>query len=52
MDTLKRISMVTGADSDVSVVNGRIDVHGFLAGSGTVWIADNTGGRIYRIAAR
>jgi hypothetical protein len=50
MDALKRVSISTGSVSLVSEARGRVDVHGFLAAGGTVWIADNTGGRLFRIA--
>ena len=42
-----------GADGSVKTVataRGRVDVHGLAAGLGSVWIADNTSGLLYRLA--
>jgi hypothetical protein len=49
MNALKRISMPTGAVSTKVRASGRVDVHGLVARNGTVWLADNTSGRLYRI---
>ena len=43
-----------GADGSVKTVataRGRVDVHGLAVGLGSVWIADNTSGLLYRLAA-
>ena len=52
MDALKRVSISSGAVTTVVAANGRVDVHGLAAAGGAVWIADNTAGRLYRVAAR
>jgi streptogramin lyase len=52
MDALKRVSIDTGAVTVVARSTGRVDVHGLVAAGGAVWIADNTAGRLYRVAAR
>ena len=42
-----------GADGSVKTVataRGRVDVHGLAVGLGSVWIADNTSGFLYRLA--
>jgi DNA-binding beta-propeller fold protein YncE len=42
-----------GADGSVKTVataRGRVDVHGLAVGLGSVWIADNTSGLLYRLA--
>jgi hypothetical protein len=52
MDALKRVSTSTGAVSTFARPTGRLDVHGIAVGDGAVWIADNTGGRLYRVPAR
>lgn len=52
MDALKRVSISTGAVATVVKASGRVDVHGLTAAGGAVWIADNTAGRLYSVAAR
>jgi hypothetical protein len=49
MDALKRVSASSGAVSTVFRPTNRFDVHGLVARSGIVWIADNTRGRLYRL---
>lgn len=49
MDALKRVSTSSGAVSTVFRPTSRFDVHGLVARSGIVWIADNTRGRLYRL---
>jgi hypothetical protein len=49
MDALKRVSASSGAVSTVFRPTSRFDVHGLVARSGIVWIADNTRGRLYRL---
>ena len=51
MDALKRVSTATGAVSVVTEPDARLDVHGLVAAGGAVWLADNTGGYLYRVAA-
>jgi hypothetical protein len=48
MDTLKRISIASGAVTAVTQALGRVDVHGLAVRDGVVWIADNTNGVLYR----
>ncbi len=48
MDALKKVSAVTGEVSVVVEAKGRVDVHGLVAAGGTVWLADNTNGSLYR----
>jgi streptogramin lyase len=52
MDTLLRVSASTGSVATVARPTGRLDVHGLAAGGGAVWIADNTGGYLYRVPTR
>jgi virginiamycin B lyase len=52
MDALKRVSISSGAVATVVTASGRVDVHGLAAAGGAVWIADNTDGRLYSVAAR
>jgi hypothetical protein len=33
------------------IAEGRVDVHGLAAGDGSIWLADNTNGFLYRLAA-
>jgi hypothetical protein len=49
MEALKRVSTATGGVSVVAEASGRVDVHGLVARGGVLWLADNTGGRLYRI---
>jgi streptogramin lyase len=49
MNALVRVSASSGAVSTVARPTGRVDVHGLVARTGAVWIADNTKGRLYRI---
>jgi streptogramin lyase len=50
MNALKRVSTASGAVSTIATPTGRVDVHGLAAASGVVWIADNTGGFLYRLS--
>src|SRR5262249_30731372 len=52
MDTLARVSTSTGSVATVTRPTGRLDVHGIAAARGAVWIADNTGGYLYRVPTR
>jgi hypothetical protein len=52
MDALKRVSVATGAVSTVVEPTARLDVNGLVTAGGAVWLADNRGGRIYRVPAR
>ena len=47
MDALKRVSLATGRVTTVSTTRGRVDVHGLVAHGASVWLADNTAGRVY-----
>jgi hypothetical protein len=49
MTALKRVSASTRAVSTVVRASGRVDVHGLAAAGGSVWIADNTNGVLYRL---
>jgi streptogramin lyase len=49
MDALERVSAASGAVSTVARPTDRVDVHGLVARAGVVWLADNTGGFLYRI---
>jgi hypothetical protein len=48
MTALRRVK-TDGAVSTAATVRGRVDVHGLAAGFGSVWLADNTAGFIYRL---
>jgi hypothetical protein len=48
MTALRRVT-ADGSVKTVATARGRIDVHGFAAGLGSIWIADNTGGFLYRL---
>jgi hypothetical protein len=49
MDALKRVSASSGAVSTIAQPTDRVDVHGLVARAGVAWLADNTGGFLYRI---
>jgi hypothetical protein len=49
MTAVRRVAP-DGAVKTVATARGRVDVHGLTTGRGAVWIADNTGGRVYRLA--
>jgi streptogramin lyase len=49
MTALRRVT-ADGKVKTVATARGRVDVHGLAAGLGSVWIADNTGGFLYRVA--
>jgi hypothetical protein len=49
MTTLARVDAATGTVSTAARATGRVDVHGLAALGGHVWIADNTGGFLYRL---
>ena len=48
MTALRRVAP-DGSVATVASARGRIDVHGLAAGLGALWIADNTGGFLYRL---
>jgi streptogramin lyase len=48
MDALRRVSPA-GAVKTVVRPTGRVDVHGLVAAGGSVWLADNTAGVLYRV---
>ena len=49
--TMTAVRHVTtaGAVTTVATARGRVDVHGLAVGLGSVWLADNTGGFLYRL---
>jgi hypothetical protein len=49
MDALRRVSMSSRLVSTIARPTSRLDVHGLAAARGTVWIADNRRGYLYRI---
>lgn len=49
MTALRRVTP-DGKVKTVATARGRVDVHGLAPGLGSVWIADNTSGFLYRIA--
>jgi hypothetical protein len=49
MSSLRRVTP-GGEVSTVVTARGRVDVHGLAVGLGSVWLADNTGGRLYRLS--
>ena len=51
MDSLKRVSTATGAVTTAARPTARLDVNGLVAAGGAVWLADNRGGRLYRVQA-
>jgi hypothetical protein len=51
METLKRVSISSGAVSTAATPTNRLDVNGLAAAGGAVWIADNRAGRLYRVPA-
>ena len=48
MTALRRVK-ADGSVKTVATTRGRVDVHGLAAGLGSVWIADNTSGLLYRL---
>jgi len=50
LDALRRVTPSTGAVRTVARARGRVDVHGLAATRDAVWLADNTGGTLYRVA--
>jgi streptogramin lyase len=50
MEALRRVSL-DGAVKIAAMARGHVDVHGLAAGPGgtSVWFADNTAGRLYRL---
>jgi streptogramin lyase len=49
MNALVRVSASSRKVSTVARPSGRVDVHGLVVRGGSVWIADNTAGRLYRL---
>ena len=49
MTAVRRVA-TDGSVKTVATARGRVDVHGLAAGLGSVWIADNTSGFLYRLA--
>ena len=50
MTALRRVTP-DGTVTTVATASGHVDVHGLVAAGRAVWLADNTGGFLYRIAA-
>ena len=48
MAALRRVT-AAGVVSTVATAQGRVDVHGLAAGKGSIWLADNTQGQLYRV---
>jgi hypothetical protein len=48
MTAVRRVS-AAGSVTTVATARGRVDVHGLAVGLGSVWVADNTGGFLYRL---
>jgi streptogramin lyase len=48
MAALRRVT-ADGKVTTVATARGRVDVHGLAAGLGSIWIADTTGGELYRL---
>jgi hypothetical protein len=51
MDALRRVSAATGEVTTFAKASGRLDVHGLASLGRVLWLADNTDGFLYRIAA-
>jgi hypothetical protein len=50
MTAVRRVT-ATGDVNTVATARGRVDVHGLASGLGSVWLADNTRGFLYRLPA-
>jgi virginiamycin B lyase len=50
MTALRRVT-TAGTVTTAAAAIGRVDVHGLATGPGSVWIADNTHGFLYRVTA-
>lgn len=50
LDSLRRVSAATGEVTTVARARGRVEVHGLVWRDGALWLADNTGGQLYRVA--
>ena len=50
MTAVRRVT-TSGTVTTAATARGRVDVHGLAACGGAVWIADNTGGFLYRLPA-
>ena len=48
MTAVRRVT-TDGAVTTVATARGRVDVHGLAVGLGSVWLADNTNGVLYRL---
>jgi DNA-binding beta-propeller fold protein YncE len=48
MTAVRRVT-TAGTVTTVATARGRVDVHGLAFGLGSVWLADNTGGFLYRL---
>jgi hypothetical protein len=50
MVAVRRVTTL-GEVTTVATATGRVDVHGLASGLGSVWLADNTSGFLYRLPA-
>jgi YVTN family beta-propeller protein len=50
MEALRRVDARSGAVTASVAATGPLDVHGFVADDGGVWLADNTHGVLYRVS--
>jgi DNA-binding beta-propeller fold protein YncE len=50
MTAVRRVT-ADGTVTTVATARGRVDVHGLAVGLGSVWLADNTNGLVYRLPA-
>jgi hypothetical protein len=51
MEALRRVTP-DGAMTTVARARGRLDVHGLASAGPSLWLADNTGGFLYRVPLR
>ena len=49
MDALEQVATATGKVTVLSRPKSPVDVHGLVAAKASVWLADNTHGRVYRV---
>jgi hypothetical protein len=52
MASLLRVDAASGTVKQTVHPAARVDVHGLIADTAGVWIADNTKGRLYRVARK
>lgn len=49
MTAVRRVT-AAGKVTTAATAQGRVDVHGLAAGDGSIWLADNMNGFLYRVA--